>query len=244
MQVPRSQPLMAGLEEEPSDSATEECSMSLLWAELAPGLQLGCGNPRFAPLEPTSEESDRRDDDCLQYDAGLGSCASDEEAGWCQWVAPASPPELTEGLFSFVDNVRFFTQRVWSSFHACPLLRNVGPAADSVHVLQVGLPDTVQNNTFREISVVTLFSVKNGQYFGPQKFFLRLPAQYRAAAKAAAHSTKRVRGKSTAVICQQVPVSSPSFSRCGRLVSSSYSFTWQYGSRKGCRLGCCRLFAK
>jgi hypothetical protein len=55
-------------------------------------------------------------------------------------VAPASPPELTEGLFSFVDNVRFFTQRVWPSFHAWPLLWNVGPAADPVHVLQAPSP--------------------------------------------------------------------------------------------------------
>jgi hypothetical protein len=40
-----------------------------------------------------------------------------------------------------------------------------------------------------------LFSVKNGQYFGPKKFFLRLPAQQGAAAKAAAYSSKRVSGE-------------------------------------------------
>jgi hypothetical protein len=110
--------------------------------ELARGVQLGCGDPRFASLEPTSEQSEWRDDDFLPYDAALASCAaSDEEAGRCQWVAPASPPELTEGLFSFMDNVRFFTQRVWPSFHACTLLWNVGPAADPVHVLQAPPPE-------------------------------------------------------------------------------------------------------
>jgi hypothetical protein len=139
MQVPQ----MAGLEEEPSASATEECSMSWLWGELTTGLE--CVDPLFAPLEPPrelSEQSERRDNGFLPYYAGLASCAaSDEEPGRCQWVAPASPPEVTEGLFSFMDNVRFFTQRVWPSFHARPLLWNVGPAADPVHVLQAPPPE-------------------------------------------------------------------------------------------------------
>jgi hypothetical protein len=75
-------------------------------------------------------------------DTGLGSCAaSDEEPGRCQLVAPASPPELTEGLFSVIDNVRFFAHRVWPSFHAGPLLWNVGPAADPEHVLQAPPPE-------------------------------------------------------------------------------------------------------
>jgi hypothetical protein len=41
----------------------------------------------------------------------------------------------------------------------------------------LGLPNAVQSNRFREISVVSLFSVKNRQYFGPELFFLCLPAQ-------------------------------------------------------------------
>jgi hypothetical protein len=145
MQVPVSQPQMAGLEEEPSDSVTKECCMSSLCGELSPGLQLGCGDPRFAPLEPLSEQSEQSErmvDDFLRYDAGLGSFASaDEEAGRCQLVAPASPPELTERLFSFMDNVWFFTHRVWPSFHACALLWNFGPATDPVHVLQAPPPE-------------------------------------------------------------------------------------------------------
>jgi hypothetical protein len=145
MQVPRSQPLMAGLEEEPSDSALQECSVSLLWGELTPGLQLGCGDPRFAPLEPLrelSEQSERRDGGFLPYDAVLGSCAaSDEEPGRCQLLAPASPPEVTEGLFSAIHNVRFFTDRGWLPLHACPPLWNVGPAADPAHVLQAPPPE-------------------------------------------------------------------------------------------------------
>jgi hypothetical protein len=145
MQVPGSPPQNAGLQEEPSDSAAEECCMSLLWGELTPELQLECGDPRFAPLEPLSEQSEqseRRGDDFLLFDSGLGSyAASDEEPGRCQLVAPASPPEVTEGPSSAIDIVRFFTHRVWPSFHACPLLWNVGPAADPVHVLQATPPE-------------------------------------------------------------------------------------------------------
>jgi hypothetical protein len=53
----------------------------------------------------------------------------------------------------------------------------------ALHVGVLGLPNTVQNNRFREISVVPLFSVKDGQYFGAKNFFLHLPAQLGAAAK-------------------------------------------------------------
>jgi hypothetical protein len=42
---------------------------------------------------------------------------------------------------------------------------------------EVVSPNTVQNNRFREISVVSLFSAKNGQYIGPKIVSLRLPAQ-------------------------------------------------------------------
>jgi hypothetical protein len=60
------------------------------------------------------------------------------------------------------------------------------------HECQLGLPNTVQNNIFREVSVVSLFSVKNGQFYGPKNFFLHLKAQKGVAAKAAAYSSKRV----------------------------------------------------
>jgi GNAT superfamily N-acetyltransferase len=62
----------------------------------------------------------------------IGSCAAlDEEAGRRHLVAPASPPpDVAAGQPPAIDNVRFFTQRVWLYCHACPMLCNVGPPAD------------------------------------------------------------------------------------------------------------------
>jgi hypothetical protein len=63
----------------------------------------------------------------------IGSCAAlDEEPDRRQLVAPASPPlDVAAAQPPVIDNVRFFTQRVWLYFYACPLLFNVGPPADS-----------------------------------------------------------------------------------------------------------------
>jgi GNAT superfamily N-acetyltransferase len=60
--------------------------------------------------------------------SGIGSCAAlDEDPGRRQLVTPASPPpDMAAGPPPVIDNVRFFTQRVWLYFHIYPLLWTVG----------------------------------------------------------------------------------------------------------------------